>query len=106
MTDAILSSSGNKDDISVEAALSIFHVEVYDAQNMDVMFSQPFPAMRIWCFTYDYNASRRRGPPFFTFTKFQLGNMLRNRKHLLPRTISLTYSGNNADKGTKKLVHS
>ena len=68
--DVILSSSGNKDDVSVEAAISIFHVEVYDAQIMSVVFSLPFPAVRTWCFSYDYNASRRRGLPFFTFTKF------------------------------------
>lgn len=51
MMDVILSSSGNKDDVSVEAAASIFYLEVYDAQNMDVVFSLPFPAIRTWCFT-------------------------------------------------------
>jgi len=59
--DVILSSSGNKDDVSEEAAISIFQREAYDAQNMDVMFSLPFPAVRTLCFTYDDNACRRRG---------------------------------------------
>lgn len=60
--DVILSSSEIKDDVSGEAAVSIFEVEAYDAQNMDVVFSLSFPAVRTLCFTY-YNASRRRGLP-------------------------------------------
>jgi hypothetical protein len=66
MMDMILSSSGNKDDVSGEAAISIFQTEVYDAQNMDVVFSQPFPAVRK-CYTYDDNdmINRRRGLPVF-----------------------------------------
>jgi len=38
MLDVTVSSSGNKDDVSGEAAISVFHREVYDAQNMDIMF--------------------------------------------------------------------
>lgn len=56
MMDVILSSSGNKDDVSGEAAVPIFQREVYDPQDMDVMFSLPFPAVRTLCFTYDDNA--------------------------------------------------
>jgi len=63
MMDVILSSSGNKDDVSEEAAISIFQRDAYDAHNMDVMFSLPFPAVRTLFFTHDDNASRRRGLP-------------------------------------------
>ena len=56
MMDVILSSSGNKDDVSGEAAVPVFQREVYDPQDMDVMFSLPFPAVRTLCFTYDDNA--------------------------------------------------
>jgi hypothetical protein len=60
MMDVTLSSSGNKDTVSGKAAVSIFPLEVYDAQNMDAfVFSLPFPAVRTFCFTDDDNANTR-----------------------------------------------